>query len=621
MRVVLARALPWVGVAASAASGVLALAGLSAWVVAGVAAALWLGVIARRLGAGLGIPLALLGVASTITVVLLLTAAAGLPINESLGIVFAALGVAGGILLARRTSAPRGHASFEPAVWIPSLTGALVWIVSQAVTLRLPVYEMLSWVMRNDMVNTLVYAHDVLYRTGITPGPRENPAPLPAALVAVSMAPGRSSVPGDAVLLHDLVAIAVTWGALISLTCVLAGIVAGSLARSTNAPRWMVVVASAVGSLVVLSWYFTGYPIEYGFINAHVSLVVLLAAVLVYLYSSEAPAIGMLGLCIAAAVMLTVWSPLVVIPLGLAAALMAWHWRELLRTRGRNLAAVIAGIVLLGVAVVVIALPPFFSQREALAGAGGIYRPDTWIVFALVAAVGAGAFVLARKRSMRLFAGMSGVVISILAGLGFLLFISRRSADPWTYYPVKFAWLASLLLIVLAVGLAVALIGSYWRRVLAARLGIAALAAVVATLMVWSPDLRPALITMNPVDRLFRSQEVETFPLITKSVLELSRPDQPVLLWESAPYRDVGEHIEGEANIWLVQLWTDSLREENIDVRLLGLQSYSDKSPELLCRIAVLMGPGLVVHTARDDLEASVDRQCPTNTITFVVEG
>jgi hypothetical protein len=617
---VLTRALPWVGVAASAASGAGAIVGLPSWVVVGVAAALWLVVTARRLGYALAIPLALLGVASTITVVLLVTAAARLPMNESLGIAFGALGVAGGFLLARRTPAQPAPALLERAIWVPSMVGAVVWVVSQVLTLRLAVNEMLSWVMRNDIANTLVFAHDVLYRTGITPGPRENPAPLPAALVAVTIAPARSAVPDETLLQHDLLLIAALWGALIALTCILAGMVAGSLARSSNAPRWMVASASALGSLVVLSWLFTGYPMEYGFINAHISLVVLLSAILVYLHSATSPAIGLTGLFVACAVMLTVWSPLVVIPAGLTVALAAVHRRELLGARGGRLAAVLVGACLLAVAFLVLALPPFLSQRQALTGAGGIYQPGTWVVFTLAAGVATAAFLVSRKRSMRLFVGMIGVTASSLAGLGILLFISRRSPDPWTYYPIKFAWLAGLVLIVLLVGIAVGIVGVYAHNPALRNVLTALVVVAVSVLVVWSPDLRPALNTMNPIDRLFRGHEVETYPLVTGLVLELSRPGQPVLLWESSEYREIGEHIEGEANIWLVQMWTDSLSEK-LDVRALAYQAYFDKSPEMLCRMAELMGPGLIVHTELPELEASIDRECPTNTIAFVVEG
>src|SRR5690606_31422696 len=120
----------------------------------------------------------------------------------------------------------------------------------------------------------------------------------------------------------------------------------------------------------------------------------------------------------------------------------------------------VAQLILYGVVVV---LPVFLGQRGALAGAGGIYRIPEWAVFAAGLALGACAW-LVHRRWNHDFLGVVGLVTAGWGGIAVLLYISRRADDPWTYYPLKLAWLLVLLYLVLLAMLVAVLVSRVARR-------------------------------------------------------------------------------------------------------------------------------------------------------------
>jgi hypothetical protein len=498
--------------------------------------------------------------------------------------------------------------------WTAASAGAVLWLAAQVASYALPAFDRLNWVMRNDAVNNLMFARISLHDGGIPVGSLENPAPLPAGLLALSLAPGRASIPGARLLEHDLLATSWTWGGLIMIVCIASGATAGSIALRAGARRWVATSSAAAGSLMVLSWFFTGYPIEYGFLNTHVALPVLLAVVLMCLHAARAPWLALSGIAMGATVMLAVWSPLVVIPLAVGLATMVANWRRLRRTRGWPLAALVAAALQLLIYGICVSMPSFLAQKQALSGAGGIFDPGKWVIFALGAAVIVAAIFLFRNLMSPEFLSLSFLVIGGWAGLGVLLFVSRRAPDPWTYYPIKFAWLASLVYLVMLLGLIVALIDRYFRRRTLRAFGMSVLAGLLAVLVLWTPFIATSHVSMNPVDRLLRSQTLERFPTIAKYILAYTNPDTPEVMWQS------NFDIEAEVNIWLIQLWAYS-DNEDAELRVLAYTSYSDRSPQMLCRIADLAGPKLVVHTANPMLEQDLRRACPSTRARIVVEG
>ncbi|MEP6477789.1 MAG: hypothetical protein ABJB03_00230 [Rhodoglobus sp.] len=614
------RVLPLTVVGLGVAVGTLTLVfDLTFWFVAVVAIAGWLVALVRRFGADIAVPVTALGFLTFFTLTLLLSRLLHTGVSSALIIALGIASLGAGIVLARDAALRVPETKPGTPIrwdWVASFSGALIWFAAELSTVRLTVGERISWAMRNDISNTLTFAHDVVARGGITPGAGENPAPIPAALVAASIAAGRGSVASPGLFLHDILAVSVVWGGLIMLACVLAGATAAAVARVLGASRWLRVAAAAVGSLLVLSWLFTGYPMEYGFVNTHVILPVLLSAVLLFLSGQHRPVITAVGLLLALAVTIGTWSPLALLPGALLIVHVLWNPRQLFAARRGSRAALVVGLALALAAASGIALPSLVSQREALAGGGGIYNPGKWVVFALAVAVLVAVLVAERRVRSRVVVGFAALVVAAIGGLGILLFVSRRAADPWTYYPVKFSWIVSLLFIVILVGASLALAARLhapaWRTV-----GFGVVVASVAGVIAWAPLIISTHVSMNPINRLLSSQLVEDYPLTADAVLGLADQDHPRLLWKSSLYEEYGQKVEGEANIWLIQNWVDSLVRQ-ADLRLLAYISYADKSTDTLCQIGELTPQGLEVHTADTALAAALDEACPSAPITVV---
>ena len=121
------------------------------------------------------------------------------------------------------------------------------------------------------------------------------------------------------------------------------GAVAASIVpRSRTA---LVAVASATGSLLPPTWFVPGLPVEYGYLNAHLVLPILLAAWLIYLASpGRVVAALTVQFCIAT-LLLATWSPWVVMPAGLIVALAVRHWSTLKTMDARTALPAIASVV------------------------------------------------------------------------------------------------------------------------------------------------------------------------------------------------------------------------------------------------------------------------------------
>lgn len=581
--------------------GAVAGASLGAVPLAMAAAALpWTWCAVRRWGLELATALVLLGLLWALTLALVVTAALHVPV----GLASVVLGIAGlgGVVAARR--APSGSAvQWRP--FVAALTGPVLWAGFQLASQVLPAYQRLSWLMRNDSMNNLIFAREVLRNGGIRLGDLQNPAPLPSSLLAVFMEPGRTGVDSALLLEHDLTGMGAAWGILIMITALLAGLAASAMARRAGAAIRFQVLGAVLGSVGVLSWYATGLAMENGFVNTDVSLPVLLALILVATSTQLPAAVRVIALAIGSTVMLAVWSPLGIIPIALLALAVVAGRRDLLAQGRAAKAAVAVALVQLLAWGVGVTIPTLLSQREALAGAGGIFRSAWWIVFAL----GIAVVVLDRVAAGGGWRTRSPVVpiavLAAFAGIGVLLFVSRRAPDIWTYYPVKFAWLVTLLLGILAVGLLVGVIGTRAGRPALRRVLLVVLSAAVALLVAWTPDITPNL-AMNPLDRLVRSQTVERIQGVHEVILANSDAKHPVLFWNGLD--DDIAWGEPDVDLWLISLKADTLN--TTPLRLAAYTSYSDRSIEQLCGLIPLMGPNLTVITRDAGLSSEVDDNC-----------
>lgn len=97
-------------------------------------------------------------------------------------------------------------------------------------------------------------------------------------------------------------------------------------------------------SLLPLGWFWTAYPVKFGFINAHVALIVLLASVVGYLGTLRRPGLGIAIQAVATVLMPLTWGPLAVVPVSLALAHAVGGRKSLARAPRGVRAGIVAAV-------------------------------------------------------------------------------------------------------------------------------------------------------------------------------------------------------------------------------------------------------------------------------------
>lgn len=584
----------------------------SPWPAVAVTAVL-IGLTCRELWGGrLSFALCLTMSILTVFAVLILTSAFSLGMNATVTAVSTAIGLATAAVRFAHPAAVRplpGLRSILP--WLGAASGAVLTMGALAVSTGLPASARFDWVMRNDSLNNLTFARLAMDRQGIALGPDENPAPLPSALIAITSDAGRGHVASTGLLEHDLAAMAFIWAVLISLCAFAAGLLAATIVLRVGGPRWFATTAAAIGSLLVLSWLVTGYPLEYGFINTHVSILIAIVAMIAALEAPRAPwpAVSVtLACCV---LMLATWAPLVVIPAALCLVLVITYRAQLLSLRGTRATIVIGAVtavVLYGLAV---ALPILIEQRQALSARGGIYDTGHYTVFVVGAVLVVLAVATFRDRRSAAMWSVIAVVVATWAAVGALLFNGRYLPDPWSYYTVKLAWLSLVIYLIVGVGILLAALVRLTAKTAIRAAGLVVVAAACAVLMMWTPALTRPADQRNPLQFIAQANEPSGYPLLNSYVLDFAASEHPTILFRS------GFTGEGWVDTWLMQLAAGDFESE---LRELPFSMDADKGIDLLCRAGELMGPGLVVHTRDVSLAAGLDDTCPDHTMTVVVE-
>ncbi|CAN5213146.1 hypothetical protein BH11ACT4_BH11ACT4_02120 [soil metagenome] len=576
---------------------VLAVVGVSVLPLVATAVLGWFVAFSLRWGSALGIASSVLGSGLVVLAELVLFALVGAPILVGSVVLWGALGLGSALAVAARHS-PINRSGMRRAAlaWLPPLLGPAIWATAMLATVVLPSASRFSWVMAGDSANNILFARETTYNDGIQLGADSNPVPLPAALIAIAMSAGRAATPAPDLLRHDIAAFALVWGIMIALTCYLAG--AAAAAAVDPARRWIVVVAGAGASLIPLSWFVTGYPIEYGFFNAHVALPIVFASWIAAVGATRNPAIALSSLLAACTLMLAVWGPLVLVPLLLAVVVVVRYRRDLLLLRGRALVVPALALAQLGAFGLVATLPSLLAQGGFLAGVGGIIPFPRILVFAAI--VGSGliaGLAIWRKRAL---AGpaLAAVVLAAVLGIGVLLFISRAQPSPWTYYPTKLAWLMTIVLGVLALGTLVGVVAQVRKAVFA----VVAVGLVVVTLgaLYYAARSVPGYPWSDPIPRVL-TDDFGAGDNAAERIFAYSDPVHPHLLWHS------GDPLEGTINFWLLQMRADSTKEHE-DLRVYAY-GHGDTIDDL-CAIVRAMGGDVVVDTADSALPAAVADTC-----------
>jgi hypothetical protein len=571
----------------------------------GAVAIIVMAAASRRLNGAVATALAVIGVLLIVLISGMLALVVGVPLADSVTISMVFAGGAGlaTFAIADRSRSVMRSAGLPIAAWLAAASGAIVWAIAYAVSMLLPAVERLEWVVRNDSLNNLVFARMVLQEGGIAVGGSENPAPLPATLIALGALDARFEVGVNALLQHDLEAMSQVWALLIGLTCLLSGLTVASLARTMGGRGVPLILGATFGSLLGLSWMVTGYPMLYGFLNTHLILPVLLSMILLGVWARDAPVVALVGLLVGSTVILAVWAPLVVVPASLFIAVVLACRHRLWPLKVWHRVVLLAAAAQLIVYGVVITVPIYLEQRPALGGVGGIFDfASLMLPTALGITVLLALAIRKGEKAIQPIPVVVAVFASAVAGLSFLLFLNRNANAIWTYYPIKFSWLMLIILLIVVLGMLVGLSSQSAPRSLRVLL-LSAASALFLALMLWMPTIGGGPLALNAVHRVVLGHVADRTNGLTSGILDNHRPGELTLLWES------GEPAEGEINIWLTLLYIGSL-DERTDLRILSLQAFTDRSVTMLCAISEKAADDLVVFTERDDLESAIQQMC-----------
>lgn len=595
------------GTALAVATAV-AVLGISLWPMVVVAAATWWTTLGPRVGR-----ITALGLVGPGTLVLLLgtlivTGATGLPAFGTLVTTWLAVGVAGCVAVGRSpaTSRPSGPGPDLASLWVPALLGPVVWLSAVLTGVSSGSVARLSWTMMGDSVTNLLYARSIVDAGGVAVGGDQNPVPLPSALIAISAWAGRGDTPGADLLRHDLTGFVVVWALLVAATCFTAGL-AAAVTVGPGHPR-LAAASGALGSALPLTWFVSGYALEFGFFNAHVVLPVLLLCWVVVVGGTRSDAAVLLALMLSTTVMIAAWTPLSLLPAALGGVVVLRRRRRLVATRTRRIALGL-GVVQACAGAVLVALPALRSSGGELDADGWVYPLSAWVV-AGASVVAVAVTVVAARRRDPVAAHVAALTVACAIGVGALLLVNVGQASVWNYYPLKLAWLSCIIAIVVLVATTVRLLASAGRTTVAGLVG----AAVVLALTIVLPQTPRALgdrPTSNPLQRVVGGAAFTDAQ--TDEILRGADPDRPQIRWSD------GADDEDDVNFWILQMLTPYPTDDDPLYRL----SYSYRTGNLddLCEITRLVRPAITIRTDDATLTERLDRACPGFAGRVVVTG
>ncbi|QNE45933.1 hypothetical protein F1C58_02730 [Glaciihabitans sp. INWT7] len=587
-----------------------------------LAAVPWLLALSKRFGLAIAVPgTAAAAILVALTMLLVSHATRWDIVATQVGgaLIFAAVGA---LLLRRTPGALRKPGRHAVALWVAPMLGALGWIGTLVASQFVPGAARLSWAMNGDGFNNLFYGNVILSARGLALGQSENPVPLPASLLALAMAPGRSSIANRDLLAHDLASFTIIWTLIFAAVCILTGAVVASLIPKRYPV--LVGVASALGSLLPLTWYVAGLPMQWGYFNANVVLPLLLSTWLVFLASRRFPIAALVTISGLTTLVLATWAPLVLVPGALAIVILARDWKLIRSLQGRSAVIIVIAAAQVMAWVAIVTVPTFLAQGDALEIAGHGF-PSAWpIVPVLLVALVGLALLTARKTPFPVLPGMIAVVGSSVAASGALIYLDHGQGDPWTaYYPTKLAWILSVFLVIIVLSLALAAVRALVSDGRWVTVGVAAVSAAVLLACAALPAEGPAeTVVRQPLTRILTGSIWHTGDRAVSKILRLSDPRDPGILWQS------GDPDEAMIDFWvLVTRGGDLLGDQELraiafvayrEYRATGTFDDSDIAP--LCRIVTLMESTPTVHTSSAGLEAHLRDACPAVTPRVVVD-
>ncbi len=501
-----------------------------------------------------------------------------------------------------------GYAAMKPSArpspqrgdwWlgVAASTGAVLVIATTALAQVIPGALRLAWAMNADAINVMGFARRMLADHGISQVSTPQPTPLPFAMVASNLAGGRAWLAQSAVLEHDVARLAQVWVFVIAIACLLAGAIVARLAVGIR--RRLAVPIVALVSCAGLTWYIVGVQFQFGFVNSAFAIALLLAAWLAYLAGEARPLSSLAALFLAATAILAVWSPLVVVVAALGATVLFSKLAHLRRYSLRLwLVAALAALVFLAY-LALVTVPQALAESVYLSADGGFPPIGPASIVVIVSVTAVLACVVGRFTSLAHEAiGSLTMMASFGIGLGYLLLQRTNASNPWGYYPAKFAWTVSILLLVIAMGFAVSLLAAHpprsrWDG------GIVVLAACLFVSMLWSPGGAQRPLAQLPLLGIVQGNAFGLSNTLADTVFALSGNGKSVV-WRT---------VQGDfwPNYWLLQIDIAHPATNPVGPYAQHVGVFSVKE---MCAVVTLFGNGAVVYTSDPAAEAELAATC-----------
>ena len=490
------------------------------------------------------------------------------------------------------------------ATWAPAALGGLVWAGVVAASARIPGGSPLAWVMNGDGFNNLYYARVILHDGGVAVGGLANPAPLPAAAIVLAGMPSGAAGSGGAVLEAELTSLAIAWVLALGLWCLVSGVAVASLVPRDRPA--VTAVAAALGSLLPLTAFAGGLPMEWGYFNVNFAIPLVLLGWLVQFASHRHPVAALVASAAILTLLLATWAPLAVLLAPAPAVVLGREWPRLRTLRGVRLVVLLLAVGQLGAWGLLMTAPSLLQQSAALITFGHGF-PATWgASLALIAALGILALVFARRLErpaiQATLALASGSVLAVAA-------VIALAGGVTGYYPTKLSWLLVVVLGSVALALVVGRLARLRRAALPAIAVACAAALAVATFVVPSRDgdwarRQPALMVL--AGRVWHAG-----PATVERILTMSDSADPALLWSS------GDPDEGIIDFWVLVTNGGEFGSDPL-LRSVAFEAYraqrdtgSWEGSEVtqLCELVARI-PGLTVYSEDPTLGASLGEVC-----------
>ncbi len=362
---------------------------------------------------------------------------------------FVVASASGIIVLARTVEVrlPRPTQALGAGIALTVLSAAVAFVV-----LRAAPGADYEWAMHNDAVWNVVTTRFMITDGGLDVATHPNSSPLTAMAMATAADVGRAGLPVSELFSHDVSRFGTFWLLAGALSCSVAGLV-GYRAAAASKPLVRCAAAS-VAAVIPSTWFVYGVATGFGFYNATIAVIILCASWMLWLGSRESALVTVLALNAAAVALLATWAPLAILPFTL---MLAVFWQTgrgggpgQRATPGERVRLVLAATIPVPLYAATVTLPDLGRDGAALSVEGAFipFLPVHILTIAIVAVTVVCLVALCTGEGHEA-RGLFIVLAAATPALAYLLYQRRDAISLWGYYPAKFAWFVSILLLVI----------------------------------------------------------------------------------------------------------------------------------------------------------------------------